>query len=123
MASAIESLLNYVPRRLAQRCCEADGPPAEDEFDAAVLFADISGFTDLVDRLSRREGLNAGMIREAFATAFPALKPEMVGIDLNERGWLQEVAICYGRDFMPARCSAGQIGARDSAPAKIWRGL
>ena len=76
-----------------------------------------------LDRLSRREGLNAGMIREAFVIAFPALKPEMVGIDLNERGWLQEVTICYGKDFLPARCSSHQFGARDSAPAKIWRGL
>lgn len=54
MASAIESLLNYVPRRLALRCCKGADAAAADEFDAAVLFADISGFTDLVDRLSRR---------------------------------------------------------------------
>src|SRR5262245_35335169 len=54
MASAIESLLNYVPRRLALRCRKGADAAAADEFDAAVLFADISGFTDLVDRLSRR---------------------------------------------------------------------
>ena len=76
-----------------------------------------------LDRLSRREGLDAGMIREAFVTAFPALTPEMVGIGLNQRGWLEEVKLCYGRDFMPTRCTASQFGVRDSVPAKIWRGL
>lgn len=76
-----------------------------------------------LDMLSRRKGLNAGMIREAFSQAFPVLEPGMVGIRLNERGWLEEVRLCYGRDFLPTRCSARQIGVRDSAPAKIWRGL
>lgn len=76
-----------------------------------------------LDRLSRREGLNAGMIRDAFAAAFPALKPEMVGLRLNDRGWLSEVRLCYGKDFKPTRCTASQFGPRDSARAKIWRGL
>ncbi len=76
-----------------------------------------------LDRLSRRKGLNAGMIREAFAAAFPALKPEMVGLRLNERGWLTEVRLCYGKDFKPTRCTSGQLGPRDSVNANIWRGL
>jgi ribonuclease T2 len=76
-----------------------------------------------LDRLSRREGLNAGMIREAFAAAFPALKPEMVGLRLNERGWLSEIRLCYGKDFKPTRCTASQFGPRDSVMANIWRGL
>ncbi len=76
-----------------------------------------------LDRLSRRKGLNAGLIREAFSAAFPALKPEMVGVVLSERGWLQEIKLCYGKNFRPARCSKGQFGAPDAASAKIWRGL
>jgi len=76
-----------------------------------------------LDRLSRREGLNAGMIREAFSAAFPALKPEMVGLTLNDRGWLQEVRICYDKRFLPARCNRSQFGPGNAAPAKIWRGL
>ena len=76
-----------------------------------------------LDRLSRRDGLNARMIREAFTEAYPALTPEMVGLRLNERGWLSEIRICYGKDFRPTRCTAGQFGPRDSVMAKIWRGL
>ena len=70
-----------------------------------------------------RQGLNAGMIRQVLADANPALTTAMIGIGLNPRGWLEEVRICYGRDFMPRRCAAGRLGAPNSAPAKIWRGL
>ena len=76
-----------------------------------------------LDALSRRQGLNAGMIRQVLADANPALTTAMIGIGLNPRGWLEEVRICYGRDFMPRRCAAGRLGAPNSAPAKIWRGL
>jgi len=94
----------------------------ETYFKVSRILWDSLTLPDL-DRLSRREGLNAGMIREAFAAAFPALKPEMVGLRLNDRGWLSEVRLCYGKDFRPARCTASQFGPRDSAPANIWRGL
>jgi len=47
----------------------------------------------------------------------------MVGIELSGNGWLREVRLCYGRDFMPKACERGKLGAPDSAPLKIWRGL
>ena len=75
------------------------------------------------DRLSRRPGLTAGEIRNAFAEANRYWEPEHVGLVVNERGWLEEMRLCYGKDFMPAKCSAGRYGASDSAPVKIWRGL
>lgn len=76
------------------------------------------------DRLSRQEGLTAGDIRRAFSDANGRhWAPEMVGVRLNARGWLEELRLCYGKDFMPARCRAAALGAMDSAPAKIWRGL
>ncbi|OCC23948.1 ribonuclease T [Croceicoccus estronivorus] len=76
-----------------------------------------------LDRLSRQDGLNAGAIRQAFVDGNPAWKPEQIGVRLNARGWLKEVRLCYGKDFMPARCTPGQFGARNAAKAKIWRGL
>lgn len=91
-------------------------------FKAARILFDSLTLPDL-DRLSRRQGLTAGMIREAFAAAFPAFKPEMVGINLSGRGWLDEIRLCYNTDFRPTRCSKSQLGPPDSAPAKIWRGL
>ena len=100
--------------------CMAKTP--EGYFKAArILFASLR-LPDL-DRLSRRKPLNAGMIREAISAAFPVFKPEMVGINLSERGWLEEIRLCYDTDFHPARCTAGQYGPKDAASAKIWRGL
>ena len=76
-----------------------------------------------LDRLSRQDGLSAGAIRQAFADGNRDWKPEQIGIALNARGWLEEIRLCYGKDFMPARCAPAQFGARDAARAKIWRGL
>lgn len=75
------------------------------------------------DRISREEGLTAGRIRAAFADANPGWPERAVGVVLNARGWLEEIRLCYSRRFRPAPCPAGRSGARDSAPAKIWRGL
>ena len=76
------------------------------------------------DFLSRREGLTAGDIRRAFADANGRyVQPAHVGVKLNSRGWLEELRLCYGKDFMPTRCKPRTFGAKDNAPAKIWRGL
>ena len=75
------------------------------------------------DRISREEGLTAGRIREAFASANPGWEPNMVGVKLNRRGWLQELRLCYGKRFRPARCDSRTFGPRDGMRAKIWRGL
>ena len=75
------------------------------------------------DRLSRDDELTAGDVRRAFAVANRYWEPEHVGVVLNERGWLEELRLCYGRDFMPAACDAGRFGPKDTAAVKIWRGL
>ncbi|HWK41091.1 MAG TPA: ribonuclease T [Croceibacterium sp.] len=75
------------------------------------------------DRLSRDRELTAGEVRRAFADANPYWEPEHVGLVLNARGWLEEMRLCYGKDFMPVRCDSRRFGPRDSAPVKIWRGL
>jgi ribonuclease T2 len=75
------------------------------------------------DRLSRSTKLTAGEIREAFSQANRLWEPEHVGLVINERGWLQEMRLCYGTDFKPAACGAQRFGPADSTPVKIWRGL
>ncbi len=75
------------------------------------------------DRLSRREGLTAGDFRRAFVAANPDWRARQVGIVLNRRGWLKELRLCYGRNFMPADCDQRSLGPRDGAALKIWRGL
>ncbi len=76
-----------------------------------------------LDRLSRRKDLDAGTLRQAFAAANPGWKREQVGLQLNHNGWLEEIRLCYGKDFMPARCDARRYGPKDKTPVKIWRGL
>lgn len=74
--------------------------------------------------IARQENLTAGDIRRAFSDANGRhWEPEMVGVKLNSRGWLEELRLCYGEDFMPNKCDRGRFGAGDNAPARIWRGL
>ena len=74
-------------------------------------------------RLSREDDLNAGMVRERFADANPGWFEEAIGVRLNERGWLEELRLCYDKRFMPTACDARRIGAKDDDTVKIWRGL
>lgn len=75
------------------------------------------------DRISREDGLTAGRIREALASANPGWEPQHIGVKLNSRGWLEEIRLCYNRRFRPTRCDSRRYGARDGVAAKIWRGL
>lgn len=75
------------------------------------------------DRIAREEGLTAGRIRAAFADANPGIPASAIGVKLNARGWLEEVRLCYAKTFRPVRCAPSRFGAKDNAPAQIWRGL
>jgi ribonuclease T2 len=75
------------------------------------------------DRLSRQQGLTVGDLRRAFVARNPDWRTEQVGVLLSGNGWLREIHLCYGRDFLPTTCERQQLGPRDSVPLKIWRGL
>jgi ribonuclease T2 len=75
------------------------------------------------DRLSRQDGLTVGDLRRAFVARNPDWRPEQVGVQLSRTGWLREIRLCYGRDFMPAACGRGTLGPPDASPVKIWHGL
>ena len=75
------------------------------------------------DRLSRNDDLTAGDLREAFTRLNPEWRDSQIAIRTSRTGWLREVQLCYGRDFMPENCPTSSLGARNSAPLKIWRGL
>ncbi len=79
-------------------------------------------FPDM-DRLSRQDGLTAGDIRTQIANANGGWEKEHIGIRLDRRGWLEELRLCYGKDFRPVRCDRRRFGARDRVRARIWRGL
>lgn len=75
------------------------------------------------DRLSRQDNLTVGDLRREFLLANRGWKAEQVGVSLSRTGWLREIKLCYGRDFMPATCPRAALGPPDSAALKIWRGL
>ena len=79
-------------------------------------------FPDM-DRLSREEGLTAGTVRERFLLANRGWRADAVGVHLNERGWLEELQLCYAKNFRPAKCDTRRFGAKDTSPVKVWRGL
>ena len=74
-------------------------------------------------RISREDDLTVGTIRQRFADANPGWFPQAVGVVLDERGWLEELRLCYDKRFMPAACDRRRFGPSDKAAAKIWRGL
>ena len=91
-------------------------------FELAHKLWDALGFPDL-DRLSRRKGLTTGMLRQAFVEANPAFRADQVGLEVNQRGWLEGMRLCYDKRFRPARCTRNQLGPADDTKLKIWRGL
>ncbi|MBB4857996.1 ribonuclease T2 [Novosphingobium chloroacetimidivorans] len=88
---------------------------------AAVLWRSIR-WPD-ADRLSRQDDLTAGDLRRAFVRLNPSWKVEQVGVQLSRTGWLREVQLCYSRRFLPVKCDRRHLGASDTTPLKIWRGL
>jgi len=91
-------------------------------FRVSNILFDSLRWPDL-DRLSRKEALTAGDLREVFVAANRGWRKDAVGIKRNERGWLEEVRLCYDRRFRPAACDAQRFGPADEAELKIWRGL
>ncbi len=62
MSALVETLMPYVPRLLARQFAADPAPPSEptaDRFPAVILFADMSGFTPLTQRLADRGPVGA----------------------------------------------------------------
>jgi ribonuclease T2 len=72
-----------------------------------------------MDRLSRARP-NVGAFKAAFARANPGISPDMISVT-TERGWLEDVRICLGLNYRPARCPRGTQGAAARSKLKIWR--
>lgn len=104
--------------------CMAKTPEAY--FSAAKLLFNAVEFPDM-DRLSRQvergTPLTAAGLTEVFASLNTGLPAYAIRIKTSEKGWLQEVRICLGKDFKPRRCSGFAQGARASSVVKIWRGV
>lgn len=99
--------------------CMASRPEAYFK-TAAILWQSIS-WPD-ADWLSRNRELTVGDLRSAFIKRNPDWPRSAVGVAASRTGWLRELRLCYGRDFMPQACPRGTYGPPDSARLKIWRG-
>lgn len=69
--------------------------------------------------LARDREVTVGDIQRAFARANPGLGPKMLRVDVNRRGWMEEVWVCLGLDKRPRPCAAGQEGAAPGSAVRI----
>lgn len=76
MSTSIETLKSFVPALITQRLISNPAPviaPFSERFTAAVLFADISGFTALTERLAQKGPAGAETLTRALNTYFGQL--------------------------------------------------
>jgi len=69
--------------------------------------------------LAHRRGLTVGQFQTAFAAANPGMRADMMRLNLNKRGWLEEVWICLGLDKRPRTCPATAGGADPGDAVKV----
>lgn len=72
--------------------------------------------------LARRRDLTVYDVQQAFADANPGLRATMLRLDVNRRGWLEEVWVCLGLDKRPRPCTASAGGAVPSSTVRIETG-
>jgi ribonuclease T2 len=63
-----------------------------------------------------RTPLTEGRFGEAFAAVNPGMAAENVKLNLDDRGWLQEVWLCLDTAFRPTRCA---VPARSGRAMRI----
>lgn len=68
-----------------------------------------------------RQGVTVADVKSAFVARNPALRPEMIRVNLSDLGWLEEIRVCYGRDYRPRACPRDIGGAGDGSRVRIWR--
>jgi len=74
--SPVDVLASYVPAFIARQCAARRAPPASpfsEASDAVVLFADISGFTALAERLAARGPAGAEVLTSSLNDYFGTL--------------------------------------------------
>lgn len=69
--------------------------------------------------LAHRRRLTAGEFQSAFAAANPGMTADMMRLNVNKRGWLEEVWFCLGLDKRLHACPAGQGGAQPGDRIKV----
>lgn len=97
-------------------CAFAD--PAAYFAEEGRLFRTLK-FPRMAD-LAQRRDLTARDVEAAFAAANPGMTADMVRLNVNKKGWLEEVWLCLGADRRFARCGPGQSdGAAPDLRVKV----
>ena len=103
--------------------CMAKAPEAY--FGAARLLFNAIEFPDMA-RLSREPErgtpLTAQVLAERFVDLNEGLQSDAIIVKTTDKGWLDEVRICLGRNFKPRRCPQFSRLAPGKTQIKIWRG-
>lgn len=89
---------------------------------AAAYFADartIASAIRLPD-IAANNAMTAGKIRDAFVAANPAIPRGGLFIATDKNQWLTEVRVCLDLAEQPVPCEAGDIGAPDPVPVRVW---
>ena len=81
---------------------------------AAVRYPDM-------DALSRNRDLRVASFAAAFAARNPGLRPGMMRVSIDTKGWLEEVLVCLDARFRPTACRQDRAD-QDRRPLRIWRG-
>jgi ribonuclease T2 len=92
--------------------------PATYFWAARRLFSSVR-YPDM-DALSRNRALKVADFASAFAARNPGVGPGMIRVDLDSKGWLEEVKLCLDTRFRPTDCREGRAD-RDDRPVRIWR--
>ena len=69
--------------------------------------------------LSHRRDLTVTAFQSAFAAANPGMTADMMRLNVNKRGWLEEVWLCLGNDRKPRACPTDAGGADPGAALKV----
>lgn len=85
---------------------------------AGVLFESLQ-WPDM-NALSRSRP-DWGKVLAAIARANPEFPAKSFALDVNRRGWLEEIFVCYDTKFLPKACDR-QSGLGQRGQVKIWRG-
>lgn len=72
-----------------------------------------------MEGLARQRGLTAMAFQRAFADANPGMTATMLRLNVNKRGWLEEVWICLGKDRRPRNCPAFAGGANPGQRIRV----
>ena len=95
--------------------CMSPNPAAY--FNAASILFRAVRFPDMGKLAARPQ--TAGSIRAAFVAVNKGIRPEMLAVSADDKGWLKELRFCLGPRMKPRRCESFQRGLADKRTVRV----